>query len=164
MADLKERLRTMDDFQVVRFFEAFGQQLVADAHTSFDDIKTSVPGSTRSLPEWRRVEGLTPEQAAHILGPAQAAETARGILLHLADDPTFGPLMAGFLASYRDDELVADVILAVGLVATVLLIVAATEFEGKIGGVKFKKGKVDPKVIKALVEPFAHALAGLPTK
>jgi hypothetical protein len=72
--------------------------------------------------------------------------------------------MNDFLASYRDDELVADVILTVGLVATVLLMAAAIEFEGQIGGVKFKKGKVDHKMISAVVEPFAKVLGGSPRR
>jgi hypothetical protein len=164
MASVKERVRAMDDFQVVRFFEAFGQQLLAGSVTSFDAIKKGVGGSTRSLAGWQRVESLTPEQAVQVLEPTQAAATARDVLMHLADDPTFGPLMDKFLASYRDDELVADVVLAVGLVATVILLAATTEFEGEIAGVKFKKGVADPKTIKAVVEPFAKALGGLVKK
>lgn len=85
---------------------------------------------------------------------------SRNILLHLADDATFGPLLEKHLASYRDDELVVDVILAVGLVASVLMVAASLEFEGKIAGVKFKKGKVDPKTLTALIGPFAAALTG----
>ena len=96
--------------------------------------------------------------------PTAAVETTRTLLTHLAEDATFGPLMNDFLATYRDDELVADVILTVGLVATVLLMAAAIEFEGQIGSVKFKKGKVDHKMISAVLGPFAKALGGSPRR
>jgi hypothetical protein len=164
MTHAKEKIQAMDDFQVVRFFEAFAQQLAAGTQTSFDAIKGSIPPSIKSLAGWEGIEGLSPERAAQVMEPTAAVETTRTLLMHLAEDATFGPLMNDFLASYRDDELVADVILTVGLVATVLLMAAAIEFEGQIGGVKFKKGKVDHKMISAVVEPFAKVLGGSPRR
>jgi hypothetical protein len=164
MTHAKEKIQAMDDFQVVRFFEAFAQQLVVGTQTPFDAIKGSIPGSIKALAGWEGIEGLSPERAAQVMEPTAAVETTRTLLTHLAEDATFGPLMNDFLASYRDDELVADVILTVGLVATVLLMAAAIEFEGQIGGVKFKKGKVDHKMISAVVEPFAKVLGGSPRR
>ena len=41
------------------------------------------------------------------------------------------------------------------------MVASAIEFEGTIAGVTFRKGKVDPEVVKAMVEPFANALVGL---
>jgi hypothetical protein len=160
MASVSERVRAMDEFQVVRCFEAFSQQLIAGSRTPLDTMKKGVPASIRSLTEWQRVENLTPKQAEQALEPTQAAETARNILMKLADDPTFSPLLDRFLTSYRDDELVADIIMAVGLVASMILMIASTEAEGEIAGVKFKKHKVDPAMIKALFEPFAKSLVG----
>ena len=73
----------MDDFQVVRFF-ARSVTLVADAHTSFDDIKR---GSRLDPIPPRVAARRRPDsnRRAH-LEPAQAVETARGVLPHLADD------------------------------------------------------------------------------
>ena len=160
MARTRDRIQAMDDFQVVRFFEAFVQQLLAGSSTTFDAIKSGVPPSVRSGADWARLEGLTEDQANQLLEPSEAAAASRRLLLQLADDPSLGPALDAFLASFRDDELVADVVLAVGLVASVLLIAATTEFEGQIAGVKFKKGKADPETIKALVSPFASLLSG----
>lgn len=158
MATVKTRIQAMDDFQVIRYFKAFSEQLLAGSSTSFDAIKGGIPASARAVAGWQQVESLTPEQAEQFLAPANAAAMSRNILLHLTDDATFGPLLEKHLSSYRDDELVVDVILAVGLVASVLLVAASLEFEGKIAGVKFKKGKVDPETLKALIGPFAAAL------
>ena len=134
MTAAKETIQAMDDFQVVRFFEAFAQQLVVGTETPFDAIKGSIPRSIKALPGWEGIESLSPERAAQVMEPTTAVETTRTLLPHLAEDPTFGPLMDEFLASYRDDELVADVVLTVGLVATVLLMAAAIEFEGQEDG------------------------------
>jgi hypothetical protein len=160
MTKVNARIRAMDDFQVVRYFETFSRHLLAGSSTSFDEVKNGIDASTRAVAGWNKVESLTPQQAKQLLPPAEAASTARNILLHLADDATFGPLLEEHLASYRDDELMVEMVLAVGLVASVLMVVASTEFEGKIAGVKFKKGKVDPETLKALIGPFAAALTG----
>ena len=159
MATVKERLAGMDDFQVVRFFEAFAQHLLTNSDTPFDAVRRGIPGSTRALSEWRALEALTPDQAERLVAPQDAAAMARRILIHLADDPTFASALDEFLASYRDDALVADVILAVGLVASVLMMVASTAFKAKFGNVEIEKHTLDVDTIKAILEPFGKLLA-----
>jgi hypothetical protein len=159
MATVKERLTAMDDFQVVRFFEAFAQQLMASSRTSFEAVQEGVPGSTRTLSEWQAIESLTPDQAGRLVAPKEAAAVARKILLHLADDPVYGPALSDFLTSYRDDALVAEVILAVGLVASVLMMVASTAFKAKFGSVEIEKHTLDANTIKTILEPFGKVLS-----
>ena len=101
MTHAKEKIQAMDDFQVVRFFEAFAQQLAVGTQTPFDAIKGSIPPLIKSLAGWEGIEGLSPERAAQVMEPTAAVETTRTLLTHLAEDATFGPLMNDFLASYR---------------------------------------------------------------
>jgi hypothetical protein len=105
------------------------------------------------------LEHLSPDAAEHPLEPSVSVATARHMVMHLADDDAFGPLLEKTLDTYQDDKLVADIILAVGLVAAVLLIAATTEFEGEVAGIKFKKGKTDATMVKAITEPFAKVLS-----
>ncbi|MBN3496250.1 hypothetical protein [Arthrobacter pascens] len=56
-----------------------------------------------------------------------------------------GPTIDAALETFDDSKLMVEIILALGLVASVLLITAATEF-GKIGPIKFHKGKADRTV------------------
>ena len=158
MATVKERLAGMDDFQVVRFFEAFAQRLLTSSDTPFEAVQAGIPRSTRATSEWRALEALTPDQAERLVPPKEAAATARRILTHLADDPTFAPALDEFLASYRDDALVAEVILAVGLVASVLMMVASTAFKAKFGNVEIEKHTLDAETVKAILEPFGKLL------
>lgn len=148
----------MDNFQVVRFFEEFANQLAGGTNLSLEQIKEGVPPEIRGLEEFGAIERLTPEQAERPLDPADAAKISRATLRALAADPAIGPVLNSFASSYRDEALVADLILSVGLVATVMLVAATTEFEGKIFGIKFTKGKADPKLIKAILNPFTKAL------
>ncbi len=159
MSQLKERVLMLDDYQVVRFFEHFGRQLVAGANTPLDDIRSGIPTTIRTLKEVSQIEDLTPEQAERPLEFSTSAATARNIMVHLANDAEFAPLLGSALDGYRDDELVADVILATGLVASVLLVIATSEFEGTVAGIKFKKTKADPELVRAVAEPFANAIS-----
>jgi len=158
MATAKERLAGMDDFQIVRVFEAFAQQLMASSTISFPAVQAGVPAATRALAQWRVVEGLTPEQAERLVAPADAAPLARQVLAHLADDPVYAPALDAFLASYRDDALVADVILAVGLVASMLMMVASTAFKAKFGNIEIEKHTLDAGTVKAILEPFGKLI------
>ena len=50
------------------------------------------------------------------------------------------------------------VILAVGLVASMMLLVSTTEIELEFKGVKIKKGKATAEQIKAIAEPLFKAI------
>ncbi len=159
MTNLKERIQALDDFQIVRFFEHFSHQLVAGANVTLDQIKKGIPESTRTFGGFSQIETLSPSQAEQPLEPSASIATSRNILVYLTDDDEFAPVIGRVLDTYRDDELVAGIVLAVGLVASVLLIAATTEFEGEIGNFKIKKTKADPAVIRAITEPFADILS-----
>jgi hypothetical protein len=68
------------------------------------------------------------------------------------------PVVARALAEFRDEKLAVDVVIAFGLVASVLLIAATIEFEGKIGSWTFRKGRVEADTLKAITEPLVGLL------
>jgi hypothetical protein len=162
MSDLQARLNALDDFQVVRFFEHFGEQLFDSMEVPLDRVKAGIPEIMRDIPGFAQIENLPPDQAERLIAPAEAATLARNTLLLLGDDATLAPLIERSLDSYRDDAMVADVILAVGFVASMILIAATTEVEGTIMGVKFKKAQASAALVKAVVEPFAKVVSGSP--
>lgn len=160
MSTVTARIAAMDDFQVVRLLEAFTHQLMASSSTPFETVAAGIPASTRALASWGALAGLTPDQAETTLDPPAAAATARRVLSMVAEDGTFGPALEGFLSTYRDDALVAEVVLAVGLVASLLMMVASTSFKAKFGSVEIEKHTVDAESIKAILEPFAKVIPG----
>jgi hypothetical protein len=159
MSNLKGKINELDDVQVVRFFEHFGQQLFAGMDVSVEQIKDGIPDSIRAIPGFSDIENLSPDQAERLISPSESAALARNTLLILADDETLAPLVETALESYSDNEMVVDVILAVGFVASMLMITATTQVEGQMFGIKFKKSKADAKLVRAITEPFANALS-----
>ncbi len=161
MIEASARIAAMNDRQLVRYFEAFSQHLLAGMTTSFDEVRSGITSETRALPGWDQIDNLTAEQASETLSVGQAAESARSILLQMATNESFGPVLESHLAGYRDDELVVETILAVGLVATVLLIVSSTRFEYRDGKGSFIFNP-NPKNVETILAPFSEALKRLP--
>jgi hypothetical protein len=161
MPSVRERIQTLDDFQVVRFFDRFSRQLIAGANVSLDQIKSGIPDSARALEGFAQIENLAPELAERCLDPSASAALARNILVALSGDAEFAPLIESALDRYRDDELVADVILAIGLVASMLLIIATTEFTAEGKNWKFAKKRASPELVKAITEPCAKVISNL---
>jgi hypothetical protein len=159
MNQIEDRIEQMNDFEVVRFFTYFSAQILGGATVSVEQVRAGVPADVRAAPGYAQIEELTAEQAEITLSPEIAAETARNVLLNIARDESLRPVLAQGLENYSDDEMVAETALAIGFVATMILVAATTEFEGEVAGIKFTKGKADADLVKAITEPFANALA-----
>jgi hypothetical protein len=157
-SEIVDRLQAMDDFQIVRFFQFFSQSLVESAKVDSDTLLAAVPSEVRSAPGFAGVVNADEAQAERLLNPAEAARAARAVLLPLARDPATAPIVRNGLAEFRDDKLAVDVVIAFGVVASVLLIAATVEFDGKIGNFTFKKGKVEAETLKAITEPLLGLL------
>ena len=157
-SDAAERLQAMDDFQIVRFFQFFAQSLCEGASVDSDKLLVGVPEEIASAPGFAGVVQLNEQEAELLLNPAEAARAARAVLLPLSRDAAMAPVVARALAEFRDEKLAVDVVIAFGLVASVLLIAATIEFEGKIGSWTFRKGRVEADTLKAITEPLVGLL------
>lgn len=159
MTSTREQIASMDDYQVVRFFRYWSGNLCDGAVTEYDVIVDGVPTEVAAGQELAAISELTVAQSSAAISPADSVRLARAMLEPLADTPEVGPTIATALASFHDEKLAVDVILAIGLVTSALLIVSTIEFEGKIGSWTFHKGKVDPEMLKTIME-FAGGLLG----
>jgi hypothetical protein len=143
----RDRLAAMNDVQIAAFFKHWATSLVDGAQTDLDVITSAVPAEVQQTPGFAAVTEVDAEGEIR----RGAADVARAVLLPMADDSELGPTIDAALETYDDSLMMVDVILALGLVASVLLIVATTEFDGNLGPVKFHKGKADPETVKAVI-------------
>jgi hypothetical protein len=134
--------------QLVAFFEFWATSLVDGAATSLDFIERGVPAEVRATPGF--VE-LSDVDADGEIDTATAAVVAHSVFDPLISDPQLGPTIDAALADYDDSRQMVDIILALGLVASVLLIISTVEFEGKVGGLTFRKTKADAETLKAII-------------
>jgi hypothetical protein len=160
MDSLEARINALSNPKVVGFFEHFAEEVLSLPGASLERVVGGIPEPIRAIDGLARIERLTPDEAEQLLNLKTSAALARGILVELARDETFAPLIDTALASYRDDRMMADVVLALGLAASMVLIAATTELEGEVFGIKFKKGAASPEIVKNLAE-IVKNLVGL---
>lgn len=158
-----QRIASMDDFQVVRFFQYWSMSLCNGAEIEFQDIVDGIPPVLREQAGISSALALDPDAAMESLPFADAVRVARETLGQLARSAEMAPSIRSALDSMQDDKLVVDVILSIGLVATVLLIVSTVEFKGKIGSFRVEKKKVDPELLASLGEFLGGLLAPFAT-
>jgi hypothetical protein len=158
MVHLKEKINELKDSQVVGFLEYFTQELLSATEVSLEEIQSGIPDTIRALAGFSQIENLTPDQAEYLLDLAASAPLARHMLLNLTEDKMFAGLIEQALGSYRDNRMIADIVLAVGLAASLILLVATTEFEGEVFGIRFKKGKADIEMVKTIIKPLTTIL------
>lgn len=153
-----ERIGAMNDVQVAAFFEFWATSLVEGATTSLDSIQRGVPVEIRDTRGFAELADVTTDG---VIDTATAAKVARTVLEPLVSDPQLGPTIDAVLDKYDDSRQMVGIILALGLVASVLLIISTVEFEGKVGGLTFRKIKPDVETAKAIMGGVYGAMGAM---
>ena len=99
-------------------------------------------------PALSRVLDLPADQARTSLSQADAVVVARSTLEAMACHPNFEGGLKDALDGFVDDEMPADIILAVGFAASMIIVAATTKL--RIG---FKDGKVEGEIVKDAATP-----------
>jgi len=161
VSNLVDRLNRLDDLQVVRFFNHFSQHLFEGMDVTEEQVLSGIPPAIRELPGFSRIESLSPEERKAQPESSESVAIARSILVNLAQDATFSPLVEKALDTYKDDKLFAGAILAIGAAASMILVAATTQVKGKVFGMEFVKEKANPDLVKAVLESLAKPLTKL---
>lgn len=141
---LVERIKTMDDFRVVRFFVHFSQKLFDEVDISQEQLLSQVPEEIRNTKELLPAFDLSPDAKKTMFKSEDAVICSRSILEALAQHPGFEETLEKALDEYRDDDMFAGVILALGLAASMIIMAATTKLKFK----KSEEGKVSLEIIK----------------
>ena len=137
---LIERIRELDDFRSTRFFIYFSQKLFDETDISQEALQAQIPDEIRNRQELSPVFNLTADAKSKTLGADDAVVCARGVLEALAQHPGFEKALEQALDEYRDDDMIADIIMAVGLAASMIIVAATSHFQ--VEWVKGEKLKI----------------------
>lgn len=146
----------MSDVQAVHFLEHFGKQLFEG--TTPEAVKNGVTPGLKDLAELRQLDTLDGETRQRRLEPKDSALIARVTLQQMAQDDGLSDALVKSWEEYDPQELFVETILAVGLVASMMLLVSCTEVEFEFKGIKIKKGQATAEQIKAIAEPLFRAV------
>lgn len=152
-----ERLAGMNDVQLAAFFEFWATSLIEGTTTTLETIQDGVPAEVRETRGFAELADVTADGG---LDTAAAADVARSIFGPLVGDPQLGPTIEAALDQYDDSRQMVGVILALGLVASVLLIISTVELDGKVGGFKIHKTKPDVETAKAIMTAVFGVVSG----
>ncbi len=119
---LQAKLEKMNDFQLLRFFDYFSNEVFRGMDTSVGEIVGSMPSDQQLMPEMLAAQRLDDTLAGEAIPKAEAVQFARNLLHSWAETPPFSPLLETALDQYRDTEQSADVILAVGAAISMVLL------------------------------------------
>ena len=151
-----EIVSNMSDVEVVRFLEHFGKQLFEGITP--EAVMNGVTPEFKNMAVLRKIDTLDVETRKKRLEPEDSSRIARLTLEHMAQDYGLADALVKSWEEYDPQELFVEAILAVGLVASMMLLVSTTEIELEFKGVKIKKGKATTEQIKAIAEPLFKAI------
>lgn len=162
-SNLLTGIQQLDDYQANRLLQSIGEELFHALQATGEQLQASVPDAVRVLPAYQAITGLTPEAKEPALKREDAGEVARGILLVMAQDEALVPALEAVTDECRDDWLAADVILAAGSAASMILIAARTSFTATYKNVEIGKETASAELVgraAELVGRVSEAITG----
>jgi hypothetical protein len=154
MEDATKIVDTLTDVKTVMLLRQVGRRVFAEL--SIDEVRKSAV-STGILTDVSVAAGR--EQ----LDPESSVAMARYVLRGLARDSALAPLVVQAYGDIeKDDGLLIETVVALGLIVNLTMLIAASEVEFKAGGLTFKKGKVSADEIKQIVEPVVELVKRFP--
>jgi len=126
------QIESMDDFRLLRFFNYFSNTLFNKVDVDMETIMNQLPQDVKNISEMQTVINHE-EQYSMLLDQKEAIEFARTSLLQLANNENFEPALAEAIKNYRDDEMPAAEILALGAAVSFILLLATSKISYKSG-------------------------------
>lgn len=155
-----DKIKAMDDFQVLRFFNHLNQSLIADIQEDSDSLLEELPDSLQQLDEMQKVLQLDEEFDTPLL-QKEAADFARSALIVMAENEDTEPSLAENLNSYTDDVMAAGAILALGGAVSFIVLLSTHKISYKKGKGWELQGR-NPGEIKEVTDLVKTLVSGIP--
>ena len=141
-------------------------QVVEVTKHLFNSVYSNVPydqvaSNSKGIAEVSQLASLSDEDMQQELSAADSARFGRLLLEQYAQDPALAPLVEqAWKKVESSDELIIEVMLALGLVVNLTLFMASTKVklkkgpDGKIEW-ELEKGRATPDLVKSVINPLA---------
>jgi hypothetical protein len=159
--ELKAKINSMSDTQVVRFFEHFSNQVFAGSTTDFQEMKDNIPDELKDLDVIAAAESASEEKLEMALSPAESVVFARSILNMWADDSKLSLILKEALSTYRDNEMVVGTILAAGIALSMVIFTSTHKANIGVGSAKVQITGKSVEEINATSGLIKNLLDGL---
>jgi hypothetical protein len=160
-----EQINKFDDFQVTRFFNHLSRVIFSGLKEREEELISLLPTEIKESKNLSPIFELSSDEKGETLDAENAAACARNVLLAMAQQPGLEEILAEELKAYKDDEMFAGIILAVGAAAAMILFTATTKGEATYEAGKWKiqigKEPAPPELVKKTLDPIAKAAGEL---
>lgn len=127
-----EKLNSMDDFQILRFFNHLNNSLSQQLKGDVNKVLQNVPDQVMQSTEMQQLMKAQDEFAAQ-LDQKDAAAFARQSLTLMANNPDTAQALAESLDNDKDNEMAVGAILALGGAVSFILLLATSKLTYKKG-------------------------------
>lgn len=160
-----ERIRGLDDNELISVYNGFSRKLLADLGIDPEEILKNPPGNLSNTEEFQKLNTGDLDDLETAIVPEEAIPSLRLVVEEWANNPEVAPELDAFLDAPRDTEMAAGVILAVGavIVATIVASSIKTEIiDGKVRLIYNSEGaKNTVDLVKALITGIPETLKSL---
>ena len=116
-----QRIESMNDFQILRFFEYFSTEIFNNTAVSVNELLSNLPAEVQLMPEILALIKLDDAVAGTAMKKQEAASLVRLLLLEWASDENLSKILTKALAQYKDTAQSVEVILALGAALSMVL-------------------------------------------
>jgi len=158
--DTLQKIKDMDDFQVLRFFNYLNNSLASSIETDTGALLNALPSNLEKLDEMQDVLKLEEKYDTQI-DQRDAVDFARSALEVMATNDATEPQLTASLSNYEDNEMAAGVILALGGAVSFIVLLATHKLSyTKKGGWKLEGRNSDE--IKGVTGLVKVLIKGIP--
>lgn len=162
-ATVIEKINAMNDFQVIRCYNALSRSLISKSDASMDTLLANVPAQLEAGTEIKSWEYLSEQEVSLEIPQQEAARMARQALLLMAANPVTAESVGHFLQTYRENEMAAGTIMVLGGFISLIMLIATFKFEIKDGKMELSiGGNRNPEELKALGQLIKDIMGSIP--
>lgn len=159
-----EKLNSLDDFRLLRFYEHISNKLLQVANTDAATLMGKMPAEMVNTLEMQAIQDAGKASFEKALDSKTAVTFARKSLVTLAAEPAIQAFIDDELTTYKDSGMVAETILAIGGAISLVMLVANSEISyDKQNGLRIGMGTIkDKDQVQARTEMLQTLLNVIP--
>lgn len=109
-----QKVQELDDFKALRLFRHIEMEMVQSVKEDLPAIMERLPDEVKNMPEMQELNAVEEAKFIEPLQQELAVKIARESLELMAKSPDTEPYLADKLENWKDNEMVAGTILALG--------------------------------------------------
>ncbi len=154
-----EKVKQLDDFKALRLFGHIEAELIQSMTVDPETLISQLPSEIKEMDGIQQLMQVEEEKFEEVVQNKVAVDVARKSLEWMAGNSGMEGYLADKLEHWKDKEMVAGSILAVGAALSTVMIISTFKISyDKEQGLRFSLGYHDPDQLSPIKEVFGALL------